>query len=428
MLTVTLFRAYQQSNTKNKHKYSIINTTYLLTKHRFYGILTTVLLGIDTLLHNRCKSLRGAAVGLYTNIAACDSDLRPTIDWFLQDSSIALKVIFAPEHGLYGALQDQAPARTYHDKTHRIPIVSLYGKRLTPTEQYLRKIDTLVIDINDIGSRYYTFLWSAILLIHEARQHNIKAVVLDRPNPLNGLSVEGAVLEPAFTSFVGLFPLPVRHGMTMGELCTLMNKEMMLNADITVVKMKGWRRSQYFPDTSLQWTMPSPNMPSFNTALVYPGMCLLEGTNVSEGRGTTRPFEIFGAPWIKASALVNALLQQNLQGVGFRPLRFIPTFGKYKGRLCSGAHIYVTTRSVFRPFTTALTIIRTIIELYPQKFKWRTPPYEFERRKMPFDILVGNSWIRPALENKRSISEISKKWQPALTRFKKKRKAYMLYN
>lgn len=332
-----------------------------------------------------------------------------------------------PEHGLYAAIQDQIRQDGYYDKERDIEISSLYGRTLRPDMDMLKKIDILVIDLQDIGTRYYTFLWSAILMIKCMALLEKKVIILDRPNPLNGRTVQGPVLESGYSSFVGLFAIPVRHGMTIGELCNLINKEFKIGAQIEIIKMKDWMRKFYYDDTDLCWIPPSPNMPSFDTALVYPGLCLLEGTNVSEGRGTTRPFEIFGAPWIDPFCFVEAIKKRNISWVNFRPTYFVPTFNKYRGRLCGGAQIYVMNRERFDPFSTGLEIIRTIKNLYPSKFKWRKPPYEFEKKRLPIDILLGNSWIREAIEINRSIASMKKRWEQDLNRFKRMRKKYLLY-
>jgi uncharacterized protein YbbC (DUF1343 family) len=386
-----------------------------------------VRLGINNLTAKKYKPLKNARVGLCTNISSCDAQFRPTISLLSRQKDFELKAIFAPEHGLFGALQDQVQASDYYDRNRKIKVYSLYSTRLIPDQEIKRKVDILVIDLQDIGTRYYTFLWSAVLLIEQMARLNIPILVLDRPNPLNGKTVQGPVIEPNFVSFVGLYLLPVRHGMTIGELCSLINEELELAADLKVIRMKGWSRHQYFYDTGLPWTMPSPNMPSFKTALVYPGMCLLEGTNISEGRGTTRPFEIFGAPWIDPFAFVAQINKKKIPGVQFRPISFVPTFNKFKDRLCGGAQIYVTNIRCFNAFTTALDILKTIRDMYPKKTKWRNPPYEFERHKLPFDILVGNSWIKEALEDNQPIQSIRKRWQIGLYKFKLVRKKYLLY-
>lgn len=384
-------------------------------------------LGINTLVSRGFDLLKGRNVGLCTNIASCNSDLEPTIVLFTKQKVFKLTAVFAPEHGVFGALQDQVRARDYYDKTRKIRIYSLYNMSPVLNKTVLKKIDVLVIDLFDIGTRYYTFLWSALLLIEQAARLGKKIIILDRPNPLSGEIVQGPVLEPEYISFVGLYPIPVRHGMTIGELCLFVNDELDLDGDIEVVKLKGWKRRAFFKDTGLYWTVPTPNMPTFSTALVYPGMCLLEGTNVSEGRGTTRPFEIFGAPWIGPFAFVKTLNKKKIRGVKFRPTFFIPTFNKYNNRLCGGAQIYVTNMRRFDPFSVGLEIIRTIKNLYPGRFRWRPPPYEHETRRLPFEILTGNAWIKQAMDKNRSVSSIKKRWQMELYRFKRKRRKYLLY-
>ncbi len=384
-------------------------------------------LGIDALVSQNYKPLYGARIGLLTNISSCNKTLQPTIALFSKQKKCRLKALFAPEHGLFGALQDQVRARDYYDEKKKVRVFSLYNKKFLSDISILRKIDVLVIDLQDIGTRYYTFLWSALLLIQMVALFKKRILILDRPNPLDGVTIQGPVLEPEFLSFVGLYLIPIRHGMTVAELCILINEEMKIGAKIKVVKMKGWLRRHYFDETGLWWTVPSPNMPSLETALVYPGMCLLEGTNVSEGRGTTRPFEIFGAPWISPTDIVKVLKKKKMPGAGFRPTYFIPTFNKFKGKPCGGAQLYVTNKKLFNSVTTGLEIIRTLRHLYPKKFRWRKPPYEFEKTKMPFDILVGNSWIRKAIEKNKTVSSMKKIWQKDLLWFKKIRKKYLIY-
>lgn len=382
-------------------------------------------LGIDLLINNEFESLINKDIGLLTNISATDQNLIPTVDFFINCKDFNLKIIFAPEHGLFSALQDLIYVKDYQQRG--IPVISLYGKRLLPSIKVLKEIDILVIDLIDIGTRYYTFIWSAVLLLKQIARLNKKIIILDRPNPLNGLTVQGPILEEKFISFVGLYSLPVRHGLTIGEICKMINIEENIGADLEIIKMKGWKRKFYFPDCGLKWTVPSPNMPSFETALVYPGMCLLEGTNVSEGRGTTRPFEIFGAPWINEEEFIRELKRRNIQGAEFRPLKFIPTFHKYCGKICGGAQIYITDLKNFDPICIGLEIISTIKELYPKKFAWRKPPYEFEKKKLPFDILIGNSWIRKAIEKSESVDSMKKRWQNELDAFKKMRLKYLFY-
>jgi len=384
-----------------------------------------MLLGVDHLVKSRFRRLSGLKIALCTNYPVCDSNLIPTLEIFKNQKKFHLRSIFAPEHGLYADLQDQI--RNPDSSLRRIPVVSLYDRNLAPPQAVIESLDAFVIDLIDIGCRYYTFLWSAMLILLTAARFGKKVVVLDRPNPLGGRQVQGPVLDPGFSSFVGLFPIPVRHGMTIGELSRLINDEFEIQGQLEVVGMKGWKRRMYFHETGLRWTIPSPNMPAVETAYVYPGMCLLEGTNVSEGRGTTRPFELFGAPWIKPQDAVQALNRLRLPGVRFRPAFFRPTFHKYRGEMCGGVQIIVVDLPALDPVVLGLTVIKCLRDLYPGKFRWRLPPYEREKEKMPFDILIGNAWIRNALEHSRPVAEIARRWQRGLRAFMKIRKKYLLY-
>ncbi len=387
----------------------------------YYRMLT----GIDVLIRERFRRLRGRRIALCTSYAVCDSRSIPTIEIFKRQSPGRLKAVFAPEHGLYASSQDQIPNADSIDGA--IPVYSQYGPRLAPSRQMLSGIDTVVIDLFDIGCRYYTFLWSAILLIKEAADSGVPIMILDRPNPLSGTMVQGPVLDPAYSSFVGLYPIPIRHGMTIGELSLMINHEFGINARLDVVKTTGWNRIRYFHETSLPWTIPSPNMPSETTAYVYPGMCLLEGTNISEGRGTTRPFELFGAPWIDPAKLVKSLCRFNLCGVNFRPVYFQPTFHKFRGRRCGGAQLLVVDPMKLNPIRLGLAVITALRRLYPAEFKWRPPPYEHERVKMPFDILIGNNWVRRDIERGATLPFIERQWQTGLRAFLKSRRRYLLY-
>jgi len=382
-------------------------------------------LGTDILVKTRFSRLAGLNIALCTNYPVCDSRLTPTLDIFKNQEIFRLRSIFAPEHGLYSDLQDQIV--NLDTSIRKIPVVSLYGPKLAPPDHLLEPIDAVVIDLIDIGCRYYTFFWTAVLVLRAAAKQGIKVVILDRPNPLGGRIVQGPVLEPEFSSFVGLHPIPIRHGLTIGELASLINVEYKISCPLEIVAMKGWKRSMCSHETGLPWTLPSPNMPSPETAYVYPGMCLLEGTNISEGRGTTRPFELFGAPWIDPVELAGVLNRVRLPGFRFRPAFFRPTFHKFRGELCGGTQVVITDHSVIDPVILGLTVIMSIKETYPRKFRWRPPPYERERKKMPFDILVGNSWIREKLERHRPIAEIERRWQKGLRGFIELRKKYLLY-
>ena len=384
-------------------------------------------LGIDKLIAMRFKPLHGAKIGLCTNISCCDSSLNPTIATFRKERKVHLEAVFAPEHGLFGALQDQIKADSFYEHTAGLAVHSIYKDRLIADGTMRRTIDVLVIDLQDVGTRYYTFVWSALLLIEQMARLGKKVIVLDRPNPLNGITIQGPVLAEQLISFVGLYPVPVRHGLTIGELCLLVCSEMNIDADLQVIPMTGWRRQSYYNETGLPWTMPSPNMPCLDTAIVYPGMCLLEGTNISEGRGTTRPFELFGAPWIQPEVLVTSLRKKKISGVQFRPTYYIPTFHKYKHTRCGGVQMYVTKRAAFNPVIAGLEIIRTIRTLYGRQFSWRKPPYEFEKKRMPFDILIGNTWVRNAIDKRKTVSWMKARWQSELRGFRQRRKHHMLY-
>ncbi|UCD19860.1 MAG: DUF1343 domain-containing protein [candidate division WOR-3 bacterium] len=386
-----------------------------------------MLLGIDRFVRTDFNPVRGMELGLLSSTSSCDSKLDPTISLFLRAKRVKLNTLFAPEHGLYAALQDQVAAPdTLYGKG--LSVRSMYGKKRKPGRNALKNLDAIVIDLLDIGTRYYTFVWSAMLMVKEAAAAGKKIFLLDRPNPLNGLTVQGPLIEAGFESFVGLYSIPVRHGMTIGEICTMLSHRHGINADLRVVKLQGWRRDTYFDENRLEWTVPSPNMPHFTTALVYPGMCLLEGTNVSEGRGTTRPFETFGAPWIDPGRLVRELDRRSIRGIGLRPTWFVPTFHKFRGELCGGAQICVTNRHRFDPLICGLEIVHTIRQLYPKRFSWRQPPYEFEKKRMPFDILLGNSWVRQEIEEGTSIEKISRRWMTELREFRTMRKKYLLYS
>lgn len=400
--------------------------SWMLTPEVFV-IYFSVLLGIDRLMRRDFGPLGGMKIGLLSAVSCCNSELSQTISVFRNTKTVKLRALFAPEHGLHAALQDQVPAPDFNYGKN-IAVHSIYGVERRPTLAALRDLDAIVIDLHDIGTRYYTFVWSAMLMIRGAARAGKKIFVLDRPNPLNGLTVQGPLIERGYESFVGLYSIPVRHGMTIGELCTMLNHVHSIGADIEVVRLQGWHRERYFDDGSLDWTVPSPNMPSFMTALVYPGMCLLEGTNVSEGRGTTRPFETFGAPWIDPQILTSELSGARMRGIKFRPTHFMPTFHKFKGKLCGGIQIYVKNRNEFDPLTCGLKIIQIIRRLYPKDFSWRRPPYEFERKKMPFDILIGNSWVRDEIDKGTEIEKMRKRWQAELKSYKEMSKRYLLYS
>ena len=375
--------------------------------------------GIEVLLHDRLDLIRGKRVGLITNPTGVDRELVSDVDLLAHAPGVRLVALFGPEHGIRGAHQAGASVGSDRDPVTGLPVYSLYGKTRQPTPAMLKGVDVLVFDIQAVGARFYTYLYTMADAMKAAAAARIPIIVLDRPNPIGGTAVQGPVLDPKFASFVGEYPIPPRYGMTIGELAGLFNSEFHIGADLTVVKMRGWMRSMYYDDTPLQFVMPSPNMPTETTALVYPGVGLVEGTNVSEGRGTTRPFELVGAPWIDADKLSRALNDKHLDGVRFRPVHFTPTFSKYEGKPCNGIEVHVMDRDAFNPVVVGLTVIATIHGLYPQQFAFNASD---------FDRLIGNDWVRRDIEKGVPVSEMQRRWQDGLSQFEKVRQKYLLYN
>ncbi len=385
-----------------------------------------VLSGLDVLIEKNFDILKGANVGLLVNQASVDSKLRHAVDIFAKEKSFSLKALFGPQHGLDGHTQDNMIEwNGYEDKKLSLPVYSLYGEVRQPSDEMLKGIDTVVIDLPDIGARYYTFLWTSLLMLEKCCQLGIRVVVLDRPNPINGMSIEGPVLKTGFESFVGLYNIPIRHGMTMGELLFMMYKEKGLSGKFIVVTMKNWKRNMWFDDTKLPWVMPSPNMPTLDTAIVYPGMCLVEGTTISEGRGTTRPFELFGAPYFSSEILAESL--KNVDGLVFRKASFQPSFQKHAGKICFGGQLHVIDRNAFESVFTTLKIFETILKNWSEQFSWKQPPYEYEYNKLPIDILFGSDEPRKALESGEKAEDLRKSWISEETSFRKRRQDFLMY-
>jgi len=385
-------------------------------------------LGIESLLEKPPSWLKEKRVGLLVNQASIDSSLRYTHDLIFRLFPKSLKALFGPQHGIFGEKQDNMKESS--DLIHprlKIPVYSLYGKTRTPTRDMLDDIDVLIIDLQDVGTRVYTFISTVALCLRAAFQYGKKIVVLDRPDPIGGSMVEGNLLKDQWRSFVGIYPVPMRHGMTIGEIANYFNNYFGIDCELEVIPIQGWRRKMDFTDTGLIWAPPSPNMPSLETALVYPGQVLLEGTNLSEGRGTTRPLEIFGAPFIDPFLLRETLKSKKLKGVYFREIFFQPTFNKWQGKLCGGLQIHVTNRQSFKPFFTTLTIIQTVISLYPDEFSWIPPPYEYEYEKMPIDLIIGDKDIRKKIEQGDSLEAIEGSFQEELGNFIENSRRYHLY-
>src|SRR5262252_4479644 len=385
-----------------------------------------VQLGCERLL--AASSLDGLSVGVVCNPASVDGELHHVADLFAEHRRAKLAALFGPQHGFRSDVQDNM-IETGHgqDCTRRVPVYSLYSETREPTAAMLAGLDALVIDLQDVGSRIYTFIYTMANCLIAARKHGVKAIVCDRPNPIAGVDVEGPVLASGYESFVGQYPIPMRHGMTIGELALLFNTEFGIGANLAVIRMEGWHRELYFDATGLPWVIPSPNMPTLDTAIVYPGTVLFEGTNVSEGRGTTRPFEITGAPWPVAERFAEAMNRTGLPGVYFRPVVFEPTFQKHAKTACAGCQIHVLDRRTFKPVATGVTLIEAFRTAGKNEFAWRKPPYEYEHDKMPIDILAGSSQLREQIEGGIEAREIASSWVPAVDAFVKIRERYLLY-
>jgi uncharacterized protein YbbC (DUF1343 family) len=389
----------------------------------------TVSVGLDLIGKNWSRKLAGSRVGLLAHPASVNKRFEHAVTLFLKSKKLELKALFGPQHGILGETQDNMVEwEGFRDTKTALPVFSLYGQTRRPEPSMLKGIDVLVIDIQDVGARYYTFIWTMELCMQVCLELKKSVVILDRANPTGGYTVEGPVLDTAFSSFVGQRPLPVRHGMTVGEIGNYLQKEFYPSLDFNVILMNGWKREMWFDDTLLPWVMPSPNMPTLDTATVYPGMCLLEGTNLSEGRGTTRPFEIFGAPFIEPDMLTDRLRAFKLPGVVFRTMYFQPTFQKHAGRLCGGAQIHVINRNKFKPFKTGVAILKSAHDLYPEHFAWKQPPYEYETEKMPIDILSGSDKLRTYIEAGEDIERMEEWWNEECRRFSRNvRKKYLMY-
>jgi uncharacterized protein YbbC (DUF1343 family) len=385
-----------------------------------------VRLGLDGLLAG--GALRGRRVGLVCNPASIDAAFRHATDKLLTASDVALQALFGPQHGFRSDLQDNM-IESPHGRfcARRLPVYSLYSETREPTADMLQGLDVLVIDLQDVGTRVYTFIYTMANCLRAARTHGVPVIVCDRPNPIGGEAVEGPMLLDAFTSFVGQFPIPMRHGMTIGELARLFNEHFGIGATLEVVPMEGWHRSMYFDETGLTWVLPSPNLPTLDGAIVYPGMVLFEGTNISEGRGTTRPFEIAGAPWIDGDRLAAAMNAAGLPGVHFRALFFQPTFQKHAGTTCGGCQLHVLDRQAFRPVRTAVALLDELRRAAPDNFAWREPPYEYEYEKSPIDILYGSDALRRHFAAGTAADEIAAEWDAGVAAFERIRPDFLLY-
>ena len=385
-----------------------------------------VTLGIDRALAS--GDLAGRRVGLVANPASVDRNLQHTADRLINAPGVTLAALFGPQHGFHASAQDNM-IETPHggDDRRRVPVFSLYSETREPTGAMLANLDLLVIDLQDVGTRVYTFIYTMANCLRAAARHGVPVLVCDRPNPIGGVAVEGPMLEPGYESFVGQFPIPMRHGMTVGELARLFNEHFGIGAGLDVARLEGWARDQHADQTGLPWVMPSPNMPTLDTALVYPGAVLFEGTMLSEGRGTTRPFELVGAPWVDPVRLVSRLDALTLPGLHWRPASFEPTFHKFAGQVCGGCQLHVVDRVRFRPVRAAVALLWAICLEAPDRFAWRLPPYEYEPEKMPIDILAGSPSLRTQIEAHEDPRAIADSWDAAVASFAPVRDRYLLY-
>jgi uncharacterized protein YbbC (DUF1343 family) len=373
-------------------------------------------------------NLRGKRVGILCNHASVDRGLAHIVDELSAADGVTLAAIFGPQHGFRSDVQDNMIETPHRDDPHRrVPIYSLYSETREPTAEMLRGLDVLVIDLQDIGARIYTYIYTVANCLRACGRHGVPVIVCDRPNPIGGVEVEGASLRTGFESFVGQFPIPMRHGLTMGEIARLFNDRFRLGAELSVTPMEGWRRTMYADETGLPWVMPSPNIPTLDSAIVYPGTVLFEGTMLSEGRGTTRPFELVGAPGIEAERFARDMNRLGLPGVCFRPAVFEPTFQKHAKHACGGCQIHVTDRTAFRPVKTGVALIEMFRRAAPERFAWRQPPYEYEHDKMPFDILAGSDRLRQQIEAGEDAEAIARSWREDEEEFRGIREKYLMY-
>jgi len=387
-----------------------------------------VRLGLEKLLEEQADLIANSRVGLICNQASVNHQFEHAADFFNKHARADLRVLFGPQHGIRGDVQDNM-IETDHatDRKTGLPVYSLYSETREPTEEMLKDVDVLVFDMQDVGCRIYTFVYTMANCMRAARKYGKRVVVCDRPNPITGSYVAGNVLEPEFASFVGQYSIPTRHGMTPGELALLFNNRFNIGCALDVVTMDGWNRELWHDDTDVPWVLPSPNMPTVDSATVFPGTVHFEGTQMSEGRGTTRPFELIGAPYIDPDKYADTLNDLSLPGVFFRACVFQPTFQKHARISCGGVQIHVIDRTSFEPVSVGVAMVKVAYELYPTQFLWKEPPYEYVYDKNPFDVISGTDQFRIAIERGDSLSSMFQSWQEPLKDFLKMRELYLLY-
>lgn len=387
--------------------------------------------GLDCWASLGFQPLFGKRIALLCNQASVTSSFDHIYDLLLplhQAGKLQIAAIFGPQHGLYGHTQDNMIEwEGGATADSRISVYSLYGEHREPTDAMLSGVEHLVIDLQDVGARYYTFIWTMTLCLRACARLDIPVTVLDRANPINGVTVEGTVLDPAYASFVGLHPLPIRHGMTVGEIAHYVAQRFVPGVSLEVVRVEGWDPSLYGDEQGMTWAVPSPNMPTIETAVVYPGGCLIEATSISEGRGTTRPFEIIGAPGLSGHRLADTLNGSEIRGAKFRALEFQPTFNKHQGALCEGVFIHVMDRRQFEPVLCTIAILHEVRRSWPSGLVWKQPPYEYEFDKLPIDILAGNTWLREAIDNLTPLREVRERMADEASSFESTRRESLIY-
>ena len=387
-----------------------------------------VLTGLENFIQLPPAFIRDKRLGLLCNPASVDRNFNHARQLISTRFPGKLAALYSPQHGFYSEKQDNMiESENMIDPLLNVPVFSLYDKTRSPTKEMFDPIDILIIDLQDAGTRVYTFIYTMSYCLEAAKKFGKKVVILDRPNPIGGEIVEGNCLLPEFISFVGRYTIPMRHGLTIGELALLFNNHFAIDCDLCVVPMKGWRRKMFFNDTGLPWIPPSPNLPTPFSAMVYPGQVIWEGTNVSEGRGTTQPFEIFGAPFIDSGKIISALGGNNFPGAVLRPLVFEPTSNKWQKEQCRGFQIHVTDPYKYKPFLSTLKLLHAVFLNHAKEFRWKVPPYEYEFEKLPVDLITGNPAIRMAVENPEPIDKIEKTWQTELEEYFNISRKYYLY-
>ncbi len=390
--------------------------------------MTTVTTGLQRLIDSPAPNLRDKRLGLLCNPASVDPGYRHARDLINAVFPGQLTALFSPQHGFYAEKQDNMiESGDIVDPVLRVPVFSLYGKTRQPTPEMLDSIDVLLVDLQDVGTRVYTFFSTLSYCMEQAAKTGRQVAVLDRPNPVGGTQVEGNCLSPDFRSFVGRYPLPMRHGMTTGEYASFINTEFKIGCPLEIIPMKGWRRRMYFTDTGLPWVPPSPNLPTPASAVVYPGQVIWEGTNISEGRGTTLPFEMFGAPFLDTDKIAAFVQREQTAGCVLRPVVFEPTAHKWQGQPCRGFHIHVTDPLIYDPYSVSLILLQAILYHHGDRFEWKPPPYEYEQKKLPFDLIAGDSMIRMRIEAFESIASIRKDWKDQTADFILRSQPYYLY-